>query len=88
MTKELLKFGNNWLHGMFRDNFAIRSAQVTHEDESFGVGFHDLLDGGNSSFDTSCVLDNTFFDGHVEVDSHQDSLVLDVLEDVVDTDLL
>ena len=70
-------FGNGLEAGIGCDALFIGSAEVAHENEAAAL-FKNVFDGGESALDPGVVLDDAFFEGHVEVNAHDDAFSLQI----------
>ena len=60
---------------------------MTHEYHGFGTVLEAVLNCWQGADDTLCVCDLTLLEGHVEVHTHQNTLVLDQVWDSIDSEL-
>jgi len=77
-VKELLKVLSDGLEGKLRLDLTIRAAKVAHENNR-ATTLKDVVDGRKSGAHTVIALDLTVLHGNVEIDTHENTLALDVL---------
>ena len=70
-------FGNGFEAGVGGDALFIGSAEMTHQNQASAL-FEHVFDGGKSAFDSGVVLDDTLFDGHIEINAHDDAFAFEV----------
>lgn len=66
-------------------SLAIRSAQVAHKHNLLSTVLKTVLNRREGSVDSSEVLDFAFLDRDVEVDTHEDTLALNKMRDVINS---
>ena len=75
--EQVLKGGHDRGHGELGLAGTIGSAEVAHENNRFGAVLKAVIDGGERAHNSLRVSDLTFLERDVEIDAHQDALVLD-----------
>ena len=63
--------------GIGGDAFFIGTAEVAHQNQAAAL-FQNVFDGGKSALHTGIIFDDAFFDGHVEVNAHDNFLTLEI----------
>jgi hypothetical protein len=61
---------------------------MRHQDDRLGTIIQKVVDGWKSGDNSLWISDDSILHGYVEVNSHEDSRLLDEVWDVVDSELL